>query len=36
MKYLNKCLNKAIKYFKEYSPDFDDNEKARNNFLSEL
>ena len=36
MKYLNKCLNKAIKYFKEYNPDFDDNEKARNNFLSEL
>lgn len=34
--YLNKCIKKAIKYFQEYSPEMDNDEKARDKFLGEL
>lgn len=33
---LKKDLKKGIKYFKEYNPSFDDNEKQRDNFLNNL
>lgn len=33
--YLNKCIKKAIKYFKEYNPDWDDDEEKRDKFLND-
>ena len=32
--YLNKCIKKAIKYFKEYNPEWDDDEDKRDKFLN--
>ena len=32
--YLNKCIKKAIKYFKEYNPEWDDDENKRDKFLN--
>ncbi len=36
IKYLNSCIKKAIKYFREYNPEMDDDEKAREQFLGDL
>lgn len=33
---LKKDLKKGIKYFKEYSPSYDDNETIRDEFLERL
>lgn len=34
--YLRSCIKKAIKYFKEYNPEWDDDEDKRENFLGNL
>lgn len=34
--YLNSGIRKAIKYFKEYNPEMDDDEKAHDKFINDL
>ena len=36
IKWTKSCVRKGVKYFKEYSPELDDNDEAREKFLEEL
>lgn len=36
LKWEKACVRRGVKYFKEYNPDFDDDEEAREDFLNNL
>lgn len=36
LKWQKACVRRGVKYFKEYNPDLDDNDEAREEFLNNL
>ena len=36
IKWEKACVRRGVKYFKEYNPDWDDNEEAHDNFMNSL
>ncbi|MBO5707590.1 MAG: hypothetical protein J6T37_01410 [Bacteroidales bacterium] len=36
LKWEKACVRRGVKYFKEYNPDWDDNEEAHENFMNSL